>query len=168
MPAHRVGPGCPRLDRGERVLTTECDTTGAVLVATTLAAYQRPAWPSRVWSRLGWEEIGGVSWDARDGRLELIGLEPGLRVRAHLARRTPMVDLVRERVAATRLATARFHLTDGRTATVLVRRRPVTDEVVWVVLVNGVDHSGNGARDGGSGLAELAPVLRRLRADIGV
>jgi hypothetical protein len=163
MPAHRAGPGCPSLARGERPLATECDTTGAVLVATTLAAYQRPAWPSRVWTRLGWEEIGGVGWDVRTGRLDLIGLEPGRRVRVALARRTRMVDLVRERVAATRLGTGRFGLADGRTATVLFRRRPVTDEVVWTVLLSAGD-----SPDGLDGLGGLASALRRLRADLGV
>ena len=128
-------------------------------MATTLALYHQAN--GSPWSRLGWEETGRVSWDARRDRLDLSDLAINRRLTLSLPR--VMVALVRERVAATWLVSRRLAVTDGVTALVMARRRPGSSELVWVVALDGeVDGDEPAVRAG------VLAAIHRLRADIGV
>jgi hypothetical protein len=155
----RHRPARPSLATGERVLAVEGDGDGGSVVATTLALYHQAN--GSPWSRLGWEETGRVSWDARRDRLDLSDLAVSRRLTLSLPR--VMVALVRERVAATWLASRRLVVTDGVTALVMARRRPGSSELVWVVALDGeVDGDEPAVRAG------VLAAIHRLRADIGV
>jgi hypothetical protein len=155
----RHRPMRPPLASGERVLAAEGDGEGGSVVATTLALYHQAN--GSPWSRLGWEETGRVSWDARRDLLDLTDLHLGRRLTLSLPR--GLVALVRERIGSTRLASARVSVIDGVTALVLVRRRPGSTDLVWVVAYDGeVDADDPRVRAG------VVAAMRRLRADIGV
>jgi hypothetical protein len=154
----RHRPARPDLAAGERVLAVEGDGDGGSVVATTLALYHQAN--GSPWSRLGWEETGRVSWDARRDRLDVSDL---VRRRLTLSLPPVMVALVRERVAATWLASRRLAVTDGVTALVMARRRPGSSELVWVVALDGeVDGDEPAVRAG------VLAAIHRLRAAIGV
>jgi hypothetical protein len=155
----RHRPARPDLAAGERVLAVEGDGDGGSVVATTLALYHRAN--GSPWSRLGWEETGRVSWDARRDRLDVSDLAVQLRLTLSLPR--DMVTLVRERVAATWLASRRLAVGGGVTALVMARRRPGSSELVWVVALDGeVDGDEPAVRAG------VLAAIHRLRAAIGV
>src|SRR5688500_7234025 len=100
----RHRPARPSLPTGERILAAEGDGDGGSVVATTMALYHRAN--GSPWSRLGWEETGRVSWDARRDRLDLTDVAVSRRLTLCLP--PVMVALVRERVAATWLASRRL------------------------------------------------------------
>jgi hypothetical protein len=155
----RHRPARPDLASGERILAVEGDGDGGSVVATTLALYHQAN--GSPWSRLGWEETGRVSWDARHDRLDIGDFTVRRRLTLSLPR--VMVALVRERVAATWLASRRLTVTNGVTALVMARRRPGSSELVWVVALEGeVDGDEPAVRAG------VLAAIHRLRADIGV
>jgi hypothetical protein len=157
--AGRHRPVRPSLAPGERVLAVEGDGDGGSVVATTLALYHQAN--GSPWNRLGWEETGRVSWDARRDRLDLADL--AISRRLTLSVPPVMVALVRERVAATWLISRRLTVADGVTALVMARRRPGSSELVWVVALDGtVDADDPAVRAG------VLAAIHRLRADIGV
>jgi hypothetical protein len=157
--AGRHRPARPSLAPGERVLAVEGDGDGGSVVATNQALYHRAN--GSPWNRLGWEETGRVSWDARRDRLDLTDLAVSRRLTLSLPR--VMVALVRERVAATWLASRRLAVTEGVTALVMARRRPGSTDLVWVVALDGgVDPDEPTVRAG------VLAAIHRLRADIGV
>jgi hypothetical protein len=158
-PSGRHRPARPDLAAGERVLAAEGDGDGGSVVATTLALYHRAN--GSPWSRLGWEETGRVSWDARHDRLDVSDL--AVRRRLTLSLPPVMVALVRERVASTWLASRRLAVTDRVTALVMARRRPGSSDLVWVVALDGeVDGDEPTVRAG------VLAAIHRLRVDIGV
>jgi hypothetical protein len=124
----------------ERVLATDHDLNGS-LVAVTRAAlyYQDRGAPGRAWSRLGWEDIDAVGWDDRHHVLALTGVRPGgmWRKELVLAPGTPLVELARERLTSTQLASTAVRLGDQVCARVTARRQPGSGKVIWTVVVNG-------------------------------
>lgn len=154
----------PPLARRERLLVKERDQAGAPVVATTVALYHRgDADAATGWHRMPWEELGRVRWDRRQRVLELTRFPGGptrtLRLRLPGVSRIP--DVVRERVAATELVGVPVPLGNGTTATVCARRRPMTSELVWVVMVaDGVDPNGGDTR------ARIATAIRELRVQL--
>jgi len=158
-PRGRHRPVPPPLDDGERVLATEGDGNGGSVVATTLAIYHRAN--GSAWSRMGWEETGRMSWDARHDRLDLTDL--AVRLRLTLCVPRGLVALVRERIGSTLLVSSRVAVTDDVTALVVARRRPGSSDLVWVVALDrDVDEEDPRVRAG------VAAAIHRLRADIGV
>jgi hypothetical protein len=164
------------LDRGERVLSVSRHADGGcALVATDRALYHRPG--ADGWTRLGWEQIARVGWDAAAGRLVIIGL-PGVappRTVVPLHRRGSVPELAADRVTHTKLG--RWHLLVAGTHRVLVeaRRRPATGELLWVV-VSGPDGGpdgdtgvgpGSGSGDDGIG-RHVERAIARLGADVGL
>jgi hypothetical protein len=109
-----------------------------LLVATDRALYH-PAGPDG-WSRLGWEQIAGVSWETSPGRLvvsSVAGAAPA-RVSVPLRRRGTWAELAEERITHTRLSRQQVMLGGQQRAVIEIRRRPVTGELRWV-LVSGRD-----------------------------
>jgi hypothetical protein len=130
----------PPRARGERMLASEHTAGGDPIPRSILASshalyHAESPHPGPVWQRLGWEEIVGVGWDRTTGMLSVTGLMPGLRL--HLPGRTRLVELIRDRVTATKLASARVRLADGGTAWLSARRQPGTEEVSWIVALEG-------------------------------
>jgi hypothetical protein len=135
-PLHTAPPRA----RGERMLASEhtaaADPIPRSILASSHGLYHAESpRPGPVWQRLGWEDIVGVGWDRTTGLLHLTGLMPGLRM--HLPGRTRLVELIRDRVTATKLASARVRLADGTAAWLCARRRPGTDDVSWIVVLEG-------------------------------
>jgi hypothetical protein len=173
-------------ERGERVLSVSRDRDGeCALVATDRALYHRVlphrVLPHRVlphradadgWSRLGWEQIARVGWDAAAGQLVIIGLADvaGLagaappRTTVPLRGRGTVPELAQERVTHTKLG--QWHLLVAGTHRVLVevRRRPVTGELLWFVT-SGANGSGSSNPDIG---AHVERAVARLLTDFGV
>jgi hypothetical protein len=151
------------LARGEHILATERDSTGATVVATTRALYLQPD-GDPAWRRLGWEETGRICWDRHRNVLDLTGAAPDWgHVHLNLTRRSPMVALLNERVAACQLASARVSLPDGHTATVQARRRPGAAEVTWLVVL---DRTTDGADPAVQAVVQSA--IRALRTELGL
>ena len=141
-------------ERGERVLSVgHGPDGGCALVATDRGLYYRAGGDG--WSRLGWEEIARVGWDAEAGRLVVIGPAPS-RIVVPLRRRGAVPELVSERVSHSRLG--RWDLLVAGTRRVLVeaRRRPATGELLWVVLAGDCD------------AGEVRGAIARLGADLGL
>jgi hypothetical protein len=149
-----------------RVPDGEC-----ALVATDRALYHR-ALPHRAdadgWSRLGWEQIARVGWDAAGSQLVIVGLSGVAPPRAvvPLHDRGTVPELAQERVTHTKLG--RWSLLVAGTHRVLVeaRRRPVTGELLWVVIS---DANGHGPGSGDLDItAHIERAIARLDADLGV
>jgi len=127
--------GRPPLARRERILLRLKDTADAPVVATTLALHHRCS--PIGWRRLDWVETGRVRFDPVSGALRVTGLGVGDPHELHLPdpAGARLAAVIRERVAATVLASSRVALDNGATALVTARRRPDTAEVLWVVLL---------------------------------
>lgn len=165
----RVLPAAVRaelaLEGGERVQAADMSPDGEwAVVATDRALYLRPGRGAQAdgWSRLGWEEVAEVGWDAAAGQLIVTGLA-GLagagprarpaRVVVPLRRRGSIPELALERVTHTRLGRWQLRVDGARRAVLEARRRPGAGELVWSVTCDG---HGVGFRDG--------PVDQALRA----
>ena len=136
-PAAKAG-GAP-LGHAERVLTTDHDLAGWLVVATSAAVYfQEGGGPGRTWSRRGWEDVDVVRWHDRHQVLTFTGVQPGglWRKDLVLASRSALVDVARERVASTLLASTAIRLGDQPCARVTARRQPGSGKVVWIVVLN--------------------------------
>jgi hypothetical protein len=144
-------------ERGERVLSVgHGPDDGCALVATDRALYYRSGGDG--WSRLGWEEISRVGWDAAAGRLLVIafsGAAPA-RIVVPLRRRGTVPELAAERVSHSRLGRWDLLVAGARRVLVEARRRPGTGELLWVVL--------SGDCDAG----EIRGAIARLGADLGI
>jgi hypothetical protein len=120
------------------------------------------------WVRLGWEEIAGVAWDADAGVVTVTGLLPtvlsrtavSLSVRPALGKM--LAGLARERISSTEVVRTRLDLGQHGAVGLIGRRRPGTDELVWLAVVPPA------AGDDAAAAAALSDALRRLRADLGV
>jgi len=155
------------LDKGERVLTAARDPAGAfALIATERALYHRD--DMNDWWRQGWERVSAVDWDAVGRRLVFTGLtDIGLGPRRSvlpLRDRGCLVELASERITHTRLGRWPLMLPGGEPAVVEARRRPVTDELLWLVHVDGICWD---IRDGGVH-ASITRAIARLGADLGI
>jgi hypothetical protein len=154
------------LAHGERVLTLTCDGNGEWAAATERALYHCGGEPSGrppEWVRLGWEEIGNVSWDERECTLTVAGLLPTLARRTvlHLPNGTALGRLAHERVTWTSLVRTEVTLGEHGRARVIGRRQPGSDELVWLI---GVD----GPLDTPGLQATLETALGELRRDLGL
>jgi hypothetical protein len=151
---------------GERVVLLEHAPAGCLIGATAAAVYaQDQAEPGRPWCRIGWEEMIRTGWDERRGALTLIGAGPSGVWRKELAvdRHSALVELARERIAATLLASAVVRDSDRVVAVVMARRQPGSGRVDWVTLL-----SQDGATNTQSILARAAVVIADLQAQTGI
>jgi hypothetical protein len=96
-------------------------------------------------------------------------LGPEAAIDLYLVRRSRLVDLARDRVAATLVVSRRIPVADGGTVLVTARRRPGSAVVTWVVF------NGDGSRANGSGpngadpylvRAQVQEAIRSLRAEL--
>ena len=150
----------------ERVLTTDYDPAGALVVATSAAVYfQDRGGAGRTWSRLGWEDVDAVRWHDRHQVLAFTGVQPGgiWRKDLVLASRSALVDVARERVASTLLASTMVRLGDRARARVTVRRQPGSGKVVWLVVLNGAAGASNPAVQ-----ARTEAAIAALQAETGI
>lgn len=141
------------LEGGERVQAADMGPDGEwTLVATDRALYHRPCRGTQAdgWSRLGWEEVAEVGWDAVAGQLIVIRVAgpagaapaagphaPPARVVVPLRRRGSVPELAVERVTHTRLGRWQLVVGGTRRAVIEARRRPATGELVWSVTLDG-------------------------------
>lgn len=154
------------LERGERVLRTARGPAGwHALIATDRALHHRdPAGPG--WSRLGWERIAGVDWDAAGGRLVIAGLAGAApsRTLIPLRARGTVPELVRERITHTRLGRWQLPVAGAGPVLIEARRRPVTGELLWFVTR---DAGGHGPASGDVD-RQVERAVARLCADLGL
>lgn len=120
-----------RLAAGERILIVGPDRRA---VATDRALYHQET-SLAGWHRLGWEEIDELHWDTDCGELAVTAGAGGDR--RQLPGTERFASVARERMTSTQLAQVRVPLPDGRTAAVTARRRPGSEELLWVVRVPG-------------------------------
>jgi hypothetical protein len=90
---------------------------------------------------VGWEEVTRIGWHDRRHTLILTGAGPGGMWRKELAlgRRSTLVELARERVSATLLASALVWHAGRVCAVVMARRHPGSGTVIWVTLLGPAD-----------------------------
>jgi hypothetical protein len=153
------------IGHAELVLTTGRDRAGSLVVASSAAVYfQDRGGPGRTWSRLGWEEVDAVLWDDRLQVLGLSGVQPGgmRRIELVLASRGALVEVARERVASTLLASAAVRLGDQVCARVTARRQPGSGKVVWIVVLNG--RRASAIQPSGPGWKRPSPLFRPRQA----
>jgi hypothetical protein len=169
------------LEGGERVQAADMSPDGDwALVATDRALYLRPGREAQAggWSRLGWEEVAEVGWDAVAGQLIVIGVagpaDAGpARVVVPLRRRGSVPELALERVTHTRLGRWQLRVDGTRRAVIEARRRPGTGELVWSVTCDGHsagygDSVGHGhARGDQDLLARADRAIARLSMEFG-
>lgn len=150
-------------ERGERVLEVARGPDGDLaLVVTDRGIYPRRH-GEKGWSQLGWEQIARVSWDGADGSLVVSGLTDAVPARTVVPLRAPgtVPELASERIAHARLG--RWQVpADGRRLLIEARRRPVTGELLWLVIANS---NGDGHRLGAD---EVRDAIARLSADTGI
>jgi hypothetical protein len=150
----------------ERVLATGRDLAGSLVVATSAAVYvQDRSGPGRTWWRRGWEDIDAVRWDDRHQVLAFTGVQPGglWRKGLVLASRSALVEVARERVAATLLASTTVRLGDQTCARVTARRPPGSGKVVWIVVLNEAAGTSNPAIR-----ARVQAAITALQAETGI
>lgn len=169
-------------ERAERVLSVGRDRDGqCALLATDRALYRRALRceaDAGGWSRIGWEQVAQVGWDAAAGQLVIIGLVGGVgggvggaappRMIVPLRHRGAIPELAQERVTHTKLGQWQLLIAGTHRVLVEARRRPVTGELAWFAAPSGNGHgsgSGSGEREIG---AHVERAIARLRADLGV
>lgn len=156
------------LARGERILAWTCDSRGHRVAATERGLYHElidrsVAGIRRRWGRVGWEEISRVTWNDSEHTLTFTGLFPTVARRTvlHLPEGVSLGLLAQERVAWTAVVRTEIDVGEYGRARVIGRRRPGSDELVWLVGL-----------DGGSDAADLQVALEKalsaLRARLGV
>jgi hypothetical protein len=151
---------------GERVVFLEHAPAGCLVAATAAAIYtQGQGEPGRSWCRIGWDEVIRIGWDERRSAWALIGAGPSGLWRKELAvdRLGALVELARERIGATLLASAVVRDSDRVAAVVMARRQPGSGKVVWVTLL-----SPAGVTNHQAILARAAAVIADLRAQTGI
>lgn len=130
------------LRRGERVLAVGYGPAGGyALIATSRALHHHA--PGGGWSRLGWEQVAAARWNRPARCLVITGL-PGIappRTVLPLADCGALPALAEERITHTRLGLWKVLLDGGRRVRVEVRRRPLTDELVWAAADGDADTS---------------------------
>jgi hypothetical protein len=153
----------PPLAHGERILASLVDAAGAPVMATTEAIYLGGC--RHGWRRLGWVELGSVSWEPRRGILLMVGLaeDEAYQVRLGNTAQPPLAALAREQFDASRLISAPVPLRGGRTAAVIARRAPGSQQMTWTVrLPAGTD------ADDPDVLDRVATAIRSLRTELGL
>ena len=166
------------LTSAERVLTLRLVDTGGWAAATTHAMYLgadaagRPGEDgagAHRWTRVGWEAVDDAAWDAELQTVTVTGLLPTVPQRTVLrvARGDRLVEIARDRIAATRVVDTVVDTERHGQVRVTGRRRPGTGipgtgEVVWLARPSEAALLVPGYR------ADLAKALLRLRADLGI
>lgn len=150
----RAAPELPLL-RGERLLVAGQDADGAPYAATDRALVHRIG---TTWRRVGWEQVDHISWSASANRLTLATprIHDASAAAIRLVTPTPVVDLVRERVAATMVITADITL-DGTPVRIVGRRVPGGEDVHWLVVAASAISED-----------EVAAAVRTLRTELGL
>ena len=153
-----LAAGCVGLavERGERILSACPDHNGGyALVATDRALYRRTE--PGCWSRLGWERVTRVAWDAEACCFVITVLSGTVPARLVVPARERGVlpELAAERMTHAYLGRWSVPLGNGQHVLVEARRQPGTGKLLWVILDG--DH--------GRGV-ELA--IARLAAEFGV
>ncbi|HYN94977.1 MAG TPA: hypothetical protein VES42_14105 [Pilimelia sp.] len=156
--------GRPPLAAGERILRTGLDDGGRAVVGTNHALYHQR---TDVWLRWGWELVHRVDWDADRRTLTLWAV--GRDVPGRTALRLPAGDRLAwfacERVSAQTVIDTHVRPGDGRLVRVIARRRPGSDELLWIV-------TRPGAHPGAAVDAEqddhVTAAITRIRRELGV
>jgi hypothetical protein len=151
---------------GEGVLLLGQAQDGAPVAATAEAVYAPGRLESgRSWCRLGWEEVIRIRWDDQRCALALIGAGPSgmWRQELVLGRHSALVELARERVGATLLASTVVRDGDRVVAVVTARRLPGSGKVLWVTLL-----SQAGATENQAIRVRAAAAIAELRAQTGI
>ena len=159
--AAAIAAGAP-IGPGERVLTSVRQVSAALVIATDRAVYHQDG---RSWSRLGWEDVDQVLWDDEPRALTLTTArhEGPSRVVLRLPRHAPLVEVARERVTATTLASAPL-LSRGRVCGWLTARRPPgSDQVRWVLALQDATAAGDPALP-----SRVSEAIAVLEADLGL
>ena len=120
---------------GERTLLAGRDPDGGyALVATDRALHHRTGRDG--WSRLGWEQLSSLSWEAAPGRLVITGLTGAAppRTIVPLRDRGTWPELAEERITHTKLNRQHVILDGGQRVVVEVRRCPGTGELRWALV----------------------------------
>jgi hypothetical protein len=157
-------------ERGERVLSVSQDRDGeCTLVATDRALYHRvvpDGSDADGWSRLGWEQIARIGWDAVNCQLVVIGLAGAAPARTlvPLRNRGSVPELAQERVTHTKLGQWQLQIAGTGRVLIEARRQPVTGELLWFVIP---DATGDGSGDIDV-QAHVERAIARLCAEFGV
>lgn len=133
------------------------------------------------WTRLGWERVVRVGWDPA-GRLVFDTAVPyagardaiapdyvvprtrHVRVSVPVQAKGSVPEIAMERAGHTRLGTRRVTFPGGGQMRVEARRRPVTGELLWLV----VPEAGTPDLSDSELRQQAAPVLARLSAEFGL
>lgn len=87
-------------------------------------------------TRIGWEQIARSHWDQEAGTLTILGLLPGVPTKLTFELGSPeLATLVADRVTASHLISTRVDLDGHGQARVVARRKPGTDDLVWLVAL---------------------------------
>jgi hypothetical protein len=152
------------LCRGELVLAVGYGHDGnCALIATDRALHHRTG--RGAWSRLGWELMTGLAWDAAGGRLFITAMAGTAPLPAPVPLRDcgPLLELAEERITHTRLGCWTVLLDGQRRVLAEARRRPVTGELLWIVSPrDGIDLSDRHAR------RQIGIAVTRLRDELGI
>lgn len=150
------------LQPGERVLAWAPAGTGWVVATTHALWLPTRAQPRRV----GWEAVDSAAWNRDELLLSVVQAAPlGGRTTRWTARMDDARDLllvVKERVRATVVLSRRVLVQGDRGVTIVGRRPPGGERLVWTVSVDGgVDVDDPDAR------AQVEQALREARASVG-
>lgn len=160
--AARARAGLAPIRPDERVLAVALADRDELVVATDWALYHEAGGS---WTRIGWESVGKVAWDAPRRLLALRGLTTAAPAAAvlRLARDWGLPAVASERVTWTCVLDQRVSLNGSGGARVLARRVPGRPGLRWVVIVDkGLDPGDRAFREA------LGSALRDLRAVTGV
>lgn len=153
-------------ERGERVLAVGRDPAGGYALIATDRALHHQDLAGDGWSRLGWEQMARVGWDAAGGQLVIVGMS-GIappRTVIPLRDRRTVPELVQEQITHTRLG--RWYVPIAGTHRVLIeaRLRPGTGEPLWFVAADADGHD----HDSGDVGRQVERAIARLCADLGL
>lgn len=130
-------------------------------MATDWALYHQAG---QSWTRLGWEQVGRVDWDAQRHVLILTSLTPAVPAPTvlRLASDCDLPAVAAERVTWAKLVDLRVSLGGDARARVVAQRRPGDEPVKWLVILgSGLDPGDPAIR------AELKSALAELQAATG-
>lgn len=150
------------LEPGERILAFAHNLDGGLVVATERALRHQT---TGGWSRLGWEQVGRVTWGDDRRTLAVTDASAGhaTAITLHASDGRRMADLARERIGFTNLLTRVVPLTGNRLARITARRQPGTGRIIWHVgLGSGSDLPDPELR------SEIDAAVEELRAHIEV
>ncbi len=130
------------LDRSERPLAWASDRAGQWYVGTDRALYFHEGADFR---RLGWEQVERADWQQEDSRLSVVEVagwgEPEPRTEIEVDDPGLLLDLLRERVTKSVVATVYARVRGRAGLSVVGRRSPVGEgPIVWsYLLAEGLD-----------------------------